>query len=183
MNMKGTESEKNLRAALAGESMARNKYTYYAMAAREQGLDAIAEEFERLSQNEMQHAKIWFEYLNGKSEDTAKNLKEAAGGEFEEWNSMYPGFAKKAREEGLDELAEKFDGVAAIERDHEMQFMRLLSKLLSSKKTTKTEAAPVKVKTYEGYRCMFCGAVFNTRPDVCNVCGAIGSFETCEYQK
>ena len=178
MNIKGTKSEKNLRAALAGESMARNKYSYYALAARAEGYTEIAAEFERLALNEMHHAKLWFEYLNGPSASTAENLKEAAKGEYMEWHSMYPDFAKTAEEEGLTELAARFRGVAAIERDHEMQFMVTLSKLLAGK-----EAPEVTPETHQGYRCMFCGAIHETRPDVCKVCGAIGSFEPCTYQK
>ena len=184
MDMRGTESEKNLRAALSGESMARNKYTYYAMAARAEGYEEIAEEFERLALNEMQHAKLWFQYINGSCKSTAENLKDAANGEFEEWHSMYPAFAKKAREEGFEELAKKFEGVAAIERDHEMQFMMLCGKLLSGKERPAPEAAKAaEPETRNGYRCIFCGAVFDERPDVCDVCQAIGSFEPCVYLK
>lgn len=181
MSIKGTESEKNLRAALAGESIARNKYTYYAMVAREEGFDEIADEFERLAQNEMRHAKLWFEYLNGAPKSTAENLQEASRGEFDEWHSMYPSFAAKAREEGLEELAKRFEGVASVERDHEMQFMMLYGKLLSA--SSAAEPAPEVPKTRNGYRCVFCGAVFAERPDVCSVCDAIGSFELCTYRE
>ena len=181
MSFKGSETEKNLKSALAGESMARNKYTYYAMAAREQGFDAVADVFERLAMNEMHHAKLWFEYLNGKPKTTVTNLQEAATGEFDEWHSMYPKFAQKAREEGYEEIAKKFEGVAAIERDHELQFMKLFGELLAGKKVE--ESAKEELKTYQGHRCMFCGAVYENRPDVCGVCQAIGSFEDYQFQK
>lgn len=184
MDLTGTQSEKNLRAALAGESIARNKYTFFSMVARAEGHTEIADAFERLSLNEMQHAKLWFQYLNGPSKTTAENLKTAMSGEFDEWSQMYPDFAKKAREEGLEDLAKKFEAVCAIERDHEMQFMRLFAQLHAAKNPTEPPVEePKELKTYDGYRCVFCGAVFDHRPDVCNVCQAIGSFEACKYQK
>lgn len=95
MNIKGTESEQNLKAALAGESMARNKYTFYAMAARKAGEDKVADALERMAKNEMMHAKFWFEALHGDTSDTLANLREAAQGELQEWHSMYPAFAAK----------------------------------------------------------------------------------------
>lgn len=179
MEIKGTKSEQNLQAALVGESLARNKYSFFALAARKAGHDAIADALERMAKNEMMHAKFWFECLHGEPTDTLKNLRNAAQGEFTEWHDMYPGFAQQAREEGLEDLAIMFDRVATIERDHERQFMSLCASLIGS---TAQKAAPQK-KTKDGYRCIFCGAVFPDRPDVCEVCQAIGSFEPCVYEE
>lgn len=184
MSIKNTKTEKNLQAALAGESMARNKYTYYAMAARKEGLEDIAQAFERMAKNEMMHAKFWFEALHGAPKTTAENLMDAAGGEFSEWHSMYPSFAKQAREDGLEDLAVMFERVAAIEKDHELQFMMLLAQLNGANpKVADSAAAAAPQKTLkDGYRCMFCGAVFEQRPDTCSVCKAIGSFEPCTFE-
>lgn len=181
MEIKGTKSEQNLKAALAGESIARNKYTYYAMAARKEGQDKIAESFERMAKNEMMHAKFWFELLNGKPKNTLTNLQDAAKGELQEWHSMYPEFARQAREDGLEELALMFERVASIERDHERQFIKLCADILKTEEESKPEEGVAVSR--EGYRCMFCGAVFSNRPDVCEVCGAIGSFEPCSYEE
>lgn len=181
MDVKGTKSETNLRAALSGESMARNKYTYFAMAARKEGLEDVAQAFERMAKNEMMHAKFWFEYLYGEPKDTLSNLKNAAQGEFSEWRSMYPSFAKQAREDGLEELAVMFEHVAAIERDHERQFMELCMKLTTGAKGGQQAEMPPAKNEKPGYRCMFCGATYEERPDVCTVCHAIGSFENCTF--
>ena len=102
-NLKGTQTEQNLRAALAGESLARNKYTYYAMKATEEGNTEVAELFETMARNETYHAKVWFQQLYGEMKDSKDNLQEAAGGEYKEWKDMYPSFAQTAREEGLEE--------------------------------------------------------------------------------
>ena len=114
----GTQTEKNLEAAFAGESQARNKYTYFASKAKKDGFEQIAALFEKTANNEKEHAKMWFKELNGIG-DTAENLKAAADGENYEWTDMYEGFAKTAEEEGFPELAEKFRLVAAIEKHHE----------------------------------------------------------------
>ena len=192
MNLKGTETEKNMRTALAGESMARNKYTYYAMQAKAEGQAEIAVFFEKMAGNEMIHAKIWFSMLNDGLGNTEKNLSDAAAGENDEWTDMYPGFAKTAREEGLDEIADMFEKVAEIEKDHERRF---LQKLIGMKKkahsakegnaqaTSQARETPSAKRKVEGYRCMFCGATFEDRPDVCSVCKAIGSFESCTIEK
>lgn len=185
MEIKGTQSEQNLKAALAGESMARNKYTFYAMAARKAGEDKVADALERMAKNEMMHAKFWFEMLHGDTSDTLANLREAAQGELQEWHSMYPEFAAKAREEGLETLAVMFEHVADIERDHERQFMSLCAELMSARRKGEDEPAalePAPKQLREGHRCMFCGAVYPNRPDVCGVCKAIGSFESCTYE-
>lgn len=183
MGLKNTKTEENLRKALAGESIARNKYTYFAEIARKNGDTEVADAFEQMARNEMMHAKFWFEQLYGKGNDTISCLMQAARGEFEEWQSMYPSFAKQAREDGLEDLAIMFEKVAAIERSHENRFMALMAQMASK---GKKEAAPAveqqkEKKLKDGYRCQFCGAVFEDRPDVCNVCGAIGSFEATEY--
>lgn len=184
MNFKGTQSENNIKKALAGESIARNKYTYYAMQARAEGHFDIADLFEKMAQNETTHAKIWFTMLNGGLGTTETNLQNAAIGENQEWMDMYPDFAKTAREEGLEELAQMFEKVAEIENDHERRFMKTLVNL--KKQTLSQEKVTIEQKdtaVVQGYCCMFCGATFEDRPDVCPVCQAIGSFEACEIEK
>ena len=187
MGLKNTKTEENLKKALAGESIARNKYSYFAQAARANGDDAVADAFEEMARNEMAHAKIWFELLYGKPTDTASCLMKSAAGEYEEWYSMYPAFAAQARADGLEEIAQKFEHVAAIERSHDNRFMTLLANLKKTDPAKSTlPAAPGKTAATErtqksGYRCQFCGATFPTRPDVCRVCGAIGAFEYAEY--
>lgn len=185
MELKDTKTLANLKAALAGESMARNKYTYFAQAARQEGLDKVADEFEAMAVNEMTHAKFWFELVHGKPGDVFANLKSAMQGELDEWKSMYPEFAKTAREEGLDDIAVMFDNVASIEKSHEERFMKLFMELKSaeakkegnSNKAEKSEEAAPKKKAEDEYRCVFCGATFSDRLDVCPVCKAIGAFD------
>ena len=121
----GTQSEKNLMTAFAGESEARNKYTFFASVAKKQGFEQIAALFLKTADNEKDHAKLWFKELNGIG-DTAANLKAAAEGENYEWTDMYATFAKEAREEGFDEIATLFEGVAAIEKEHEERYKKLL---------------------------------------------------------
>ena len=121
----GTQTEKNLEAAFAGESMPRNKYTYFASVAKKQGFEQIAELFQKTADNEKEHAKLWFKELNGIG-DTAQNLGAAADGENYEWTDMYAGFAKTAEEEGFPELAARFRLVAAIEKRHEERYRALL---------------------------------------------------------
>lgn len=180
MGLENTKTAENLRKALAGESIARNKYTFFAQVARNNGNDDVAAAFEQMAKNEMMHAKFWFEQLFGKPTDTKECLMQSAQGEYSEWHDMYPEFARQAREDGLDELASMFEKVAAIERSHEKRFMVLLTKLsTATEKNAAPEPAPMEKK--EGYRCQFCGALFETRPDVCDTCGAIGSFEYAEY--
>lgn len=127
-DLKGTKTEANLLAAFAGESQARNKYTYFASKAKKDGYVQIAAIFEETANNEKEHAKIWYKLLNGGAVgNTIENLKEAAGGENYEWTEMYPTFAKEAREEGFDEIADLFEGVAAIEKEHEERYKKLLA--------------------------------------------------------
>lgn len=186
MEFKGSKTEQNLKAALAGESIARNKYTYFAEQARKEGLEDLGKLFDRLAVNETTHAKLWYTSLNGPIQSSMQNLHQAAAGEMEEWSRMYPSFAETAREEGFEDLAAMFEHVADIERDHEKQFMEAVVEL---SKRTKTGENVQKVEEEKpaqrvpAYRCMFCGAVYEQRPDVCPVCGAIGSFESCTVVK
>lgn len=184
MGLKNTKTEENLHKALAGESIARNKYTYFAAAARACGDEAVAAAFEEMAKNEMTHARLWFEQLYGKPTDTRECLLKAAHGEYEEWHGMYPAFARQAREDGLEELAVMFEHVAAIERSHENRFMTLLAQIGKTdpvNATTDDHAEKAARSQKTGYRCQFCGAVMSDRPDVCTVCGAIGSFDAVEY--
>ena len=124
--LNGTRTEANLQTAFAGESMARNKYTFFASKAKKDGYVQIAKIFEETAANEKEHAKIWFKLLNGGIDDTAANLKAAAEGENYEWTDMYATFAKEAREEGFDHIADLFEMVGAIEKEHEERYRRLL---------------------------------------------------------
>ena len=124
--LKGSKTEANLMTAFAGESQARNKYTYYASKAKKDGYVQIAAIFEETANNEKEHAKMWFKLLHGGIGDTVDNLKDAAAGENYEWTDMYAGFAKTAREEGFDHIADLFEGVAKIEKEHEERYLCLL---------------------------------------------------------
>ena len=128
----GTQTEKNLEAAFAGESQARNKYTYFASKAKKEGFEQIASLFLKTADNEKEHAKMWFKELNGIG-DTAQNLEAAAEGENYEWTDMYEGFAKTAEEEGFPELAEKFRMVGEIEKHHEERYRALLKNVETAK--------------------------------------------------
>ena len=185
MGLKNTKTEENLRKALAGESIARNKYTYFAAAARANGNEEIALAFEEMALNEMTHARFWFEQLYGKPTKTVDCLMKAAYGEYDEWHDMYPAFAKQAREDGLEEVAIQFERVAEIERAHENRFMTLLAQLKGANPAVSIPSAPTAEpkprKQKVGYRCQFCGHIEDHRQDVCRVCGAIGAFEIVEY--
>lgn len=186
MDLKDTKTLENLHAALSGESIARNKYSYFAAHARKCGEDEIADLFDRLAVNEMMHARAWFNFIFGTSDSVGTDLEIAQKGEFSEWHDMYPAFAQQAREEGLDDIAVMFERVAEIERDHEMQFMAAQAKLLAkggAPRAAQPNAKAPKMVEHPGYRCQFCGTVSDTRPDVCGVCGAIGSFDACTYLK
>ena len=129
-DLKGTKTEQNLKEAFAGESMARNKYSYFASKAKKDGYVQIAAIFEETAANEKEHAKMWYKLLNGgKVSDTKTNLADAAGGENFEWTDMYTRMAKEAREEGFDEIAEKFEQVGAIEKHHEERYRKLLKNI------------------------------------------------------
>ncbi len=165
----GTQTEKNLEAAFAGESMARNKYTYFASKAKKDGFEQIAEIFLKTADNEKEHAKLWFKELYGVG-STDENLKSAAEGENYEWTDMYAGFAKTAEEEGFPELAEKFKRVAEIERHHEERYRELLKNVESDEVFKKSS-----VKIWE---CRNCGhiVVGEKAPAVCPTCNHPQSF-------
>ncbi len=130
MELKGSRTEANLMAAFAGESQARNKYTYYASQARKDGYEQIAEIFEETAANEKEHAKLWFKELHdGKVPDTLTNLEDAANGENYEWTDMYAEFAKVAKEEGFTRIANLFEGVAKIEKEHEERYRKLITNI------------------------------------------------------
>ncbi|MBQ5373436.1 MAG: rubrerythrin family protein [Bacteroidaceae bacterium] len=159
----GTQTEKNLEAAFAGESMARNKYTYFASVAKKQGFEQIAELFQKTADNEKEHAKLWFKELNGIG-DTAQNLGAAADGENYEWTDMYASFAKTAEEEGFPELAARFRLVAAIEKRHEERYRALLKNVETAEVFARSE-----VKVWE---CRNCGhiVVGTNAPELCPTC-------------
>ena len=127
-DLKGTKTEKNLMEAFAGESQARNKYTYFAKVAKKEGYEQIAALFLETAENEKEHAKLHFKKLNGIG-NTIENLKEAANGENYEWSDMYPTMAKEAREEGFDDIAEMFEGIAEVEKKHELRYKKLLKNI------------------------------------------------------
>ena len=129
MNLKGTKTEKNLMEAFAGESMARNKYTYFASKAKKDGYEQIASIFQSTADNEKEHAKLWFKLLNGGIGSTLDNLKAAAAGENEEWTDMYSRMAKEAHEEGFEDIARLFEGVCAIEKEHEERYLKLVENI------------------------------------------------------
>ena len=159
----GTKTEKNLEAAFAGESQARNKYTYFASKAKKEGFEQIAALFLKTADNEKEHAKMWLKELEGIG-DTAENLAAAADGENYEWTDMYEDFAKTAEEEGFPELAKKFRLVAAIEKHHEERYRALLRNLQTQEVFQKSE-----VKVWE---CRNCGdiVVGTSAPEVCPTC-------------
>ena len=163
MELKGSKTEQNLMAAFAGESQARNKYTYFASQARKDGFEQIAAIFEETAQNEKEHAKIWFKELGGIG-STADNLKAAADGENYEWTDMYAEFAKVAKEEGFDRIAFLFEAVGKIEKEHEERYRKLLDNVQNGKVF---EAGEVKI-----WKCRNCGhiVVGTSAPAVCPVC-------------
>ena len=165
MNLKGTKTEANLMAAFAGESQARNKYTYYAGKAKKDGYEQIAALFTETADNEREHAKIWFKALHDGIADTAANLKDAAAGENYEWTDMYVKFAKEAREEGFEDLAVLFEGVADIEKKHEERFRKLLGNVENGLVFSKDGDTI--------WQCSNCGHIHigKEAPDVCPVCG------------
>jgi rubrerythrin len=164
MDVKGTQTEKNLRAAFAGESQARNKYTFFASVAKKAGYEQIAALFLETADNEKEHAKLHLKALGELKGDTAANLIAAAGGENEEHTSMYPGFAKTAREEGFENLAKMFESIAAVEAHHEARYKALLAGLNSG--TTFKKAQPTK------WVCRNCAHIHEgpEAPGVCPLC-------------
>ena len=169
MELKGSRTEKNLMAAFAGESQARNKYTYFASVAKKEGYEQISEIFNKTADNEKEHAKMWFKLL-GALGNTAQNLADAAAGENYEWTDMYATFAKEAEEEGFTEIAEKFRAVAAIEKTHEERYRKLLSNVEMQKVFEKSEETI--------WECRNCGHLVMGKkaPDVCPVCAHPRSF-------
>ncbi len=161
--LKGTKTEQNLLDAFAGESQARNKYTYYASVARKEGYEQIAAFFEETANNEKEHAKMWFKQLD-KIGTTIENLEAAAGGEHYEWTEMYPSFAKTAREEGFDAIARLFERVAEIEKKHEERYKNLLQNVKDSKVFNRGEGTM--------WICRNCGHIHigNEPPKACPAC-------------
>ena len=169
MELKGSKTEKNLMEAFAGESQARNKYTYFASVAKKEGYEQIAALFLETAENEKGHAKIHFKYLNGIS-DTKANLAAAAAGENYEWTDMYDRMAKEADEEGFTEIAAKFRGIAAIEKEHEARYRKLLENLESGEVFKKGSITI--------WKCRNCGHIVigTEAPKVCPVCNHPQSF-------
>lgn len=166
MELKGSKTEQNLMNAFAGESQARNKYTYFAEKAREEGMDAIADIFLETARNEQEHAKLWFKALNGGDvPTTAENLVAAAAGENYEWTTMYADMAKDAKEEGFNKIAFQMEQVAKIEKNHEERYLALLENVKEGKVFKKDE--PVT------WICSICGYehVGTDAPGACPVCG------------
>ncbi|MBQ4000618.1 MAG: rubrerythrin family protein [Oscillospiraceae bacterium] len=163
MELKGSKTEKNLQAAFAGESQARNKYTYFASKAKKEGYEQISAIFTETAANEKEHAELWFKYLGGIG-TTAENLKAAAAGENEEWTDMYVRFANEAKEEGFDDIAARFAGVGAIEKEHEKRYLALL-KDLEEGKVFKKDGVVI-------WKCRNCGHIHvgTEAPQVCPVC-------------
>lgn len=164
-DLKGTKTEQNLMAAFAGESQARNKYSYYAGQAIKDGYQKIAEIFNETADNERMHAKLWFKYLHGgEVPNTLQNLADAADGENYEWTEMYKTFAEEARSEGFDEIAEKFEKVAIIEKNHENRYRKLHDEVQGNKVFSKD--------TVVRFQCRVCGHIHEgtDAPDVCPVC-------------
>ena len=163
--LKGTRTEANLMAAFAGESQARNKYTYYASKAKKDGYEQIAALFLETAENEKEHAKIWFKLLHGGAvPSTMENLEDAAAGENYEWTDMYAGFAKEAKEEGFDDIAALFEMVAAIEKEHEERYLKLLANINEGVVFSKDGDAI--------WKCRNCGhiVVGKAAPEICPVC-------------
>ena len=163
--LKGTKTEKNLMEAFAGESQARNKYTYFAGKARKEGYEQIAAIFEETAGNEKEHAKIWFKFLcGGEIPATAENLKAAADGENGEWTDMYKRMAAEAKEEGFDDIAFLFEKVGGIEKEHEERYLKLLKNIEDGKVFSKTEKSV--------WICRNCGQIMDSvnAPNKCPVC-------------
>ena len=163
MELKGSKTEQNLRAAFSGESEARNKYTYFASVAKKEGFEQLSEIFQKTADNEKEHAKMWFKLLGGLS-NTEENLKSAAAGENYEWTEMYAEFAKVAKEEGFDKIAALFEGVALIEKEHEKRYLKLLENVKGGLVFSKDNDAI--------WQCINCGHIVigKQAPEVCPVC-------------
>ncbi|MDP0493612.1 MAG: rubrerythrin family protein [Fusobacterium sp. JB021] len=165
MNLKGSKTEQNLMTAFAGESQARNKYSYYASKAKKEGYVQIANIFEKTAANEKEHAKLWFKLLHeGSVPSTIENLKDAANGENYEWTDMYDEFANISREEGFEDIAKLLEGVGKIEKEHEERYRKLLKNIMDDSVFTKKVAVV--------WECGNCGHLHigESAPDVCPVC-------------
>ena len=164
MNLKGTKTEENLQTAFAGESQARNKYTYFASKAKKEGFVQISTIFKETAANEQEHAKLWFKLLNNGVGSTAENLLAAAAGEKFEWTEMYATFAKEAKAEGFHEISTLFEGVAAIEKEHEERYAKLLANLKDGSLFAKTEQC--------AWHCINCGHIHmgTSAPELCPIC-------------
>lgn len=165
MELKGSKTEQNLMSAFAGESQARNKYTYYAQKAREEGMEQVADIFEETARNEQEHAKLWFKALHADMIPTTDvNLEDAAAGENYEWTDMYKGFAETAKEEGFTKIAFQMDQVAKIEKHHEERYLKLLSNV-ESQVVFEKDGVVV-------WECLNCGHLHigTTAPGICPVC-------------
>lgn len=164
MKFEGSRTQANLMAAFAGESQARNKYTYYASQAKKEGYEQIANIFTETANNEKEHAKIWFKLLHDGMPGTAENLKDAAAGENYEWTEMYAQFAKEAKEEGFDKIAFLFEAVAKIEKEHEERYNALSANVENGKVFQKDEQI--------GWICLNCGYIHygDKAPEMCPVC-------------
>lgn len=164
MELKGSKTEANLMTAFAGESQARNKYTYYASKAKKEGFNQIAALFEETANNEKEHAKIWFKLLHDGIPGTAENLLDAAEGENYEWTDMYATFAKEAREEGFDKIAFLFEGVAQIEKEHEERYRALLKNV--------EDGSVFQKGSIVIWKCANCGHIHvgEKAPEICPVC-------------
>ncbi len=164
MNLKGSQTEANLMAAFAGESQARNKYTYYSSQAKKDGYVQVGNIFMETAENEKEHAKLWFKLLHGGMPGTIENLKDAADGENYEWTEMYKGFAKTAREEGFVRIAEMFEGVASVEKEHEERYLKLLASVKGGTVFSRDNSVQ--------WKCNNCGYVHfsDHAPEVCPVC-------------
>lgn len=169
-NLKGTKTEANLLKAFAGESQARNKYTYYASKAKKEGYEQIANIFLETANNEKEHAKIWFKLLHDGMPDTMTNLKDAANGENYEWTDMYSEMAKDAKEEGFDHIAKLFEEVGKIEKEHEARYLALLKNIEEGKVFEKD--------TEQVWQCSNCGHIHTGKnaPEKCPVCDHPKSF-------
>lgn len=165
MELKGSKTYKNLETAFAGESMARNKYTYYASKAKKEGYEQIASLFLETADNEKEHAKLWFKHLSGgEIKSTLDNLSDAASGENFEWTNMYKEFARVAREEGFEQIASEFEGVARIEKEHEERYLKLLENVKGGKVFVGDDVVV--------WKCRNCGHIHIGKfaPEVCPVC-------------
>ena len=164
MELKGSKTEANLKAAFSGESEARNKYTYYASQAKKDGYEQLAAIFTETADNEKEHAKMWFKLLTGGIKGTLENLYDAAAGENYEWTDMYARFAKEAREEGFDNIAVLFEGVAGVEKEHEERYRRLAANI--------EQGIVFEREGNQIWQCSNCGHIHvgSAAPEVCPVC-------------